>query len=450
MSQRIVFLTGGSGFIGRRVVAALAASPEITVRALVRRAGQIGDRVSEVVGDLGNSETYRAALRGSDCVVHLAALTGAASDDAHLAVNRDGTRALVEACNAERVEKIVFVSTIAVTYPDLSHYAYGRSKRDAESIVRDSGLEYLILRPTIVVGAGSPIWEKLSGLAALPVMPLLGGGSVRVQPVWVDDVARAVAGAARRSVLPSRAFDLGGPEALTFADFMRRIRRARTGKEGPALPLPLAPVLPIVGAIEKIAGGRSPVTRGQFAAFLFDSAAASDALAEELAPSRMTVNEMIAALSAQPAAAIARPVENDAVLLAEGEQFARYLLGGPVPSSVLDAYVRAHHVSRVSESGCPPTLDRALIALARRGPFWTRAADSYAALFARSGLLRRKLVLLVAILESHGASARAIDTAQPGSTAGWIVDAGVRGAASVLLLALAGIALVPMRLLDRR
>jgi nucleoside-diphosphate-sugar epimerase len=268
MSQRTLFLTGGTGFIGRRVAAALAESPEVAVRALVRHAGGAGDRVTEVVGDLGNSATYRAALEDVDCVIHLAALTGAATDDAHMRVNAEGTRALVEACKIAGVARFVLVSTIAVTYPDLSHYAYGRSKRDAEAIVRDSGLDFFILRPTIVIGPDSPIWQKLSGLAALPVMPLLGGTRVRVQPVWVDDVARAIVAAAMAETAANRTIDVGGPESLTFADFMRRIRRARTGREGPALPIPLAPLLPMIGMLEKISGGRSPVTRGQFSAFI--------------------------------------------------------------------------------------------------------------------------------------------------------------------------------------
>jgi hypothetical protein len=96
-------------------------------------------------------------------------------------------------------------------------------------------------------------------------------------------------------------------------------------------------------------------------------------------------------------------------------------------------------------SECDPAIDRALMRLATRGPLAARMADAYASIFARSGLLRRKLVLLVAILESHGETSRAIDTARPGSRIAWFGELAFRAALTVALLLAAALILVPAR-----
>src|SRR5207249_11038415 len=113
-----------------------------------------------------------------------------------------------------------------------------QSKQRAEQAVCESGLNYLIVRPTIVLGKGSPIWSKLLALAGLPVMPILGDGHVRVQPIYVDDVATFLLSMIAVSNLPDRAVDLGGPDVVTFEDLLRRIGRALRGRDATVVHLP--------------------------------------------------------------------------------------------------------------------------------------------------------------------------------------------------------------------
>lgn len=135
-------------------------------------------------------------------------------------------------------------------------------------------------------------------------------------------------------------------------------------------------------------------------------------------------------------------------LAAECATLTRYLTGQAVSPEVATAYRRAHDIGGVCDAlagGVAPSLDAALLTMARMSPRAARLADAYATLFARPSLLRRKLVLLLAILESRGDSARAIDAADPGSPAVWIVTAGAEVVAFALRLSASIVLVTPLR-----
>jgi hypothetical protein len=135
------------------------------------------------------------------------------------------------------------------------------------------------------------------------------------------------------------------------------------------------------------------------------------------------------------------PIE---VLAAECRVFTRYLLDADTPSEVMAAYQRAHEVSAVAPRRASRPLDRALLRVALLGPGFTRAADGYAAAFAKASVLRRKLVLLVAILESRQHTAAVLDTAAPGSRAAWVFAVGLRVATCALLVSLVMLLIAPL------
>jgi hypothetical protein len=124
--------------------------------------------------------------------------------------------------------------------------------------------------------------------------------------------------------------------------------------------------------------------------------------------------------------------------------FTRYLIDAAPASEVVAAYRRAHEVSSVAPRGSLRPLDRALLRVARMGPRCARAADGYAAAFAKGSVLRRKLVLLVAILESRQHSAVLLDTAEPGSRAAWVFTVGLRMAGCVVAVCFAALVVVPL------
>jgi NADH dehydrogenase len=296
----LLFLTGGTGFVGRQLLARLTAGGQRHIRCLIRHSPPpepVAKSVEIVVGDLREPATYLEALRDSDLVVHLAAATGKARPADYFAVNDGGTRALLEACRGSGVRKVIFVSSIAATYANKTAYYYAQSKQQAEQVVRNSGLNYLIVRPTIILGTGSPIWNRLVGLARMPIMPVLSDGPVRVQPIHVDDVATFLASMIEARTLPDAAVDLGGPEVLTFEDLLRKIRRAVRGRESPTLHLPARSAIALLAAMERWLPPILPVTAGQLSAFVNDSVASDDALVKEHIPSMKTIEEMLKLLN---------------------------------------------------------------------------------------------------------------------------------------------------------
>lgn len=132
------------------------------------------------------------------------------------------------------------------------------------------------------------------------------------------------------------------------------------------------------------------------------------------------------------------------VLNAECRTFTRYLAGVDAPPDVLAAYRKAHQVSGLGRWKGP--VDDLLITIARRGIWCARAADGYASLFARASFLRQKLILLVAILESRGETARILDTARPGSRAGWMLRVIGQAWASIVRLGLVALMIALLRI----
>jgi NADH dehydrogenase len=262
-----IFVTGGTGFVGRALVGALLARGH-TVDGLVRNP-PAPPGLRAVPGDLLEPETYRAALAGADAVVHLAAATGAASAATHARVNLEGTRAIAAACAAAR-RPLLFVSSVVVQYPDHSRYPYAAAKAAAEAAVRDSGIPYLIARPTIVAGPGSPVIRALARLALLPAVPVFGDGTVLVQPVDVEDVALVLADAVDAAAYRNEVIGIGGPQILAIESLLQAIRTASGRRRAPVLHLPLAAVLPALALAARLTGGRFPLTVGQTSLFRFD------------------------------------------------------------------------------------------------------------------------------------------------------------------------------------
>lgn len=290
-----VFVTGATGFLGRHLLDLLDDSRCELAVCLVRDPAKLAGKsrattyVKAVPGDLLEPEKYTPELRGVDVVCHLAALTGKASAEEMERVNVDGTRVLLEAARAAGVKRFLHVSTVAVTFPEKRHYPYGRTKERAEEVVRSSDLDWAIVRPTIVLGPGSGWGKKLFALATAPIPFLFGSGRTRMQPVDVRDVARFLAEMLLLPSLGCVTVELGGPDVLTFDEFVTKVRARRT----PILHVPAGPLVAALGALERPLHSLLPVTAGQFYGFLHDTTAAPHTLAGRLVPAKRTVDAMI-------------------------------------------------------------------------------------------------------------------------------------------------------------
>lgn len=294
-----VFLTGATGFVGRHTLECLDATRCELALCLVRDASRLAGKsprptyVRAVPGELTRPETYAKELEDVDVVIHLAASVGRASVREHERVNIEGTRVLLEAAKAAGVRRFVHVSTIAVNFPEKKHYPYGRTKERAEEVVRASSLNWAIVRPTIVLGPGSGWGVKLASLARGPVPFVFGNGRTRLQPVDVRDVASLLVDLSALPTLGRETIEIGGPEALTFDDFLARVRG---GGAVHILHVPAAPVVGTLAALEGVFGAALPVTAGQFYGFLYDTTAAPHPLIDRFLPRRRGIAAMIAEL----------------------------------------------------------------------------------------------------------------------------------------------------------
>lgn len=290
-----LFLTGASGFIGRALLDEWKHGQHHLVLLERNTPLPVGDspNLQRVQGGLSSVPQWAAALAGTDVIVHLAAVTGKAPRRTYSEINVQGTAALLDAARQHGVRRFLFVSTIATRYRDAPHYHYAQSKRQAEELVRASPLRVMVLRPTIVLGPGSPIGARLRSLASLPIMPVPGTGGVRVQPIDVRDLAAVIAAVVDEDRFEGEILEAGGPDVLPMEDLLGRLR-ARLGKPPERrFHVPLGPARSALAAIEKLSLKLTPVTAGQLAAFANDSIAARNPFIDDRRRTMRDVERMV-------------------------------------------------------------------------------------------------------------------------------------------------------------
>ncbi len=287
-----MFLTGATGFLGRRVAKAFAASGWRVVGLARTKPSEQSRNVEFVAGDLLNPAAYRNAVSGCDAIVHLAAATGKHSPAEYSRTNRDGTAALVQAAENAGITKLLYISTIGVKFRDLSRYPYAKSKLEAEQVVKNSGLCWTIVRPTMIFGPGSPVLEGFRKLAALPWIPIFGSGRAAVQPISVDDLAGAIVKITESGGFSRQTMELGGPEVISVQDLIIRLRGPNKAK---TIHLPAEPIAAFLALIEPVFRSLLPVTAGQLASFTNDGIAVPDAHLASLQAGMRTLDQMLLA-----------------------------------------------------------------------------------------------------------------------------------------------------------
>jgi uncharacterized protein YbjT (DUF2867 family) len=228
-NRALVTIYGGSGFIGRHVVRAIAKTGA-RMRVAVRRpelAGHLqplGDvgQINAVQANVRFPDSLLAAADGSDAVVNLVGILFPAGKQTFTAVQDEGARHVAEAARTAGVRAVVHVSAIGAN-PN-SPSAYARSKARGEIAVTEVLPGTIVLRPSIVFGPEDDFFNRFAKLARIaPALPLIGGGRTRLQPVFAGDVAKAVIAALTGKAHAGAPYELGGPEVLTLKDVMNRV-----------------------------------------------------------------------------------------------------------------------------------------------------------------------------------------------------------------------------------
>jgi uncharacterized protein YbjT (DUF2867 family) len=228
-----ILVIGGSGFIGRALSEILIQAGQ-SVIVPSRQRSPAAQSVKWLAADVHDPEQLRRLMSGCDVVINLVGiLHGSAADfeRAHVTL----TEKIVQACQQSGIRRYLHMSALGAAPDGPSHYQ--RSKARAEAIVRASGLDWIIYRPSVVFGEGDQFLNLFARLLRYsPFLPLAGATS-RFQPVWVHDVARALAEGTHRADLIGQTLSLVGPKVYTLAE-LARLAGNYAGTPRPIIPLP--------------------------------------------------------------------------------------------------------------------------------------------------------------------------------------------------------------------
>lgn len=245
-SPRLVTVFGGSGFLGRHVVHALA-EKGWRIRIATRRpdlafhtqvSGSVG-QIMPVQANVRYPESIAPALAGADAVVNLVGVLRSQGAQTLDVINHQGARAIAEAAKAAGISDFVHVSALGADVDAPS--AYGQSKAAGEATVSAVLPGAVILRPSVVFGPEDQFFNRFGAMARyFPALPLIGGGGTKLQPVYVCDVAEAIAAALDGKAPANGPYELGGPEVATLKSIMQFVLRV-TERKRLLVPLPFGP-----------------------------------------------------------------------------------------------------------------------------------------------------------------------------------------------------------------
>jgi uncharacterized protein YbjT (DUF2867 family) len=259
----VILVTGGTGFVGPKVVHALR-ERERPVRCLVRKpssatAQSLATWGCELAqGDVTDAASLRHAVEGCDAVVHLVAIRQG-SREKFEQVMEQATRDLVAAAKEAGVRRFVLMSALGTSEETKDLVPYYHAKWEMEQTVAGSGLEHVIFRPSFVFGRDGGILPTFRRLARVaPVTPIIGSGEQRIQPIWIDDVGAYFAEGVQRPGVAG-IFELGGPDAVSWNEFWQRLKRV-LGVRRPSVHVPIGLMRANALVTERLPGD-IPLTR---------------------------------------------------------------------------------------------------------------------------------------------------------------------------------------------
>lgn len=263
MINKVVFVTGASGYLGKSLVRRLSNKGYIVI-CLVRESSKAKSlsfpNVKIIVGDVRDKATYKDKLSGVNAVFHLAAVVGNNNEKLNFSTHVDGAKNLIEAAKKNKLKRIIYVSTMSASYPRRSCYA--ESKLQAEKLFYSSGIPTTVIRPNLILGEDSPQLKKISALTRLPVIPVVGSGKKLIQPIDVEQLTDVLIKVLEDEKTINHTISISGSEIVTFNKFLDIISNAYLGKTKFKLHLPIF-VCNILAAVFEKALKSPPITKGQ-------------------------------------------------------------------------------------------------------------------------------------------------------------------------------------------
>jgi uncharacterized protein YbjT (DUF2867 family) len=242
-SGGLVTIFGGSGFVGRHSVSALA-KRGWRVRAAVRRPDLAGHlqpmggvgQIHAVQANLRFPDSVARAVEGATAVVNAVGILAPSGRQSFDAVHAEGARAVARAAREAGVKRFIHVSAIGADAVSAARYA--QSKAAGDAAVFEEFPTAIILQPSIVFGPEDEFFNRFAALARMsPFLPSIGGGKTKFQPVYVGDVAAAITNCIEGGGKPGTVYELGGPEVFTFRQLLD-LTQEYTGRRRTYIPMP--------------------------------------------------------------------------------------------------------------------------------------------------------------------------------------------------------------------
>lgn len=266
-----VLVTGATGYVGNYVVKALLEAGHL-VTAVSRKGAKSSAAsgkdlgtiagVKYVAADIGSGTGVLEAMTGCDATVNLVGIIAQRGEQTFQRVHVDGTRHLIEAATSLGIKRFVQMSALGAA--DGAASRYSATKFEAEELLRTSGLEWTIFRPSLIFGVGDDFFGRvLKNLVATPIVPQIGDGLFPFRPVWVGDVAQCFAQALSNPVTIGQIYDLVGPKEYTFRQLLD-LEMDTLGGRKPVVPAPIF-LMDIAVPLMQVLGPLAPITTDQYA-----------------------------------------------------------------------------------------------------------------------------------------------------------------------------------------
>ena len=281
-SQRLVTLIGGSGFLGRHAVWALA-KRGFRIRVGVRRPDLAGHlqplggvgQIAAVQANVRYPASLMAACEGADLVINFTGVLQSRGAQSFEAVHGFGAEATAKAAKAAGASQFIQISAIGADANSTAEYA--RSKAEGEARVKAHFANASILRPSVVFGPEDDFFNRFALMARFsPALPLIGGGDTKFQPVFVGDIAEAIATLAEQGS-DGKIYELGGPEVMSFREVLEYVLQV-TLRKRLLVPLPF-PIASLMGQMTGWLPG-APITADQVELLKSDNIVSAAAKAE--------------------------------------------------------------------------------------------------------------------------------------------------------------------------
>jgi uncharacterized protein YbjT (DUF2867 family) len=276
-----IAVIGGTGFIGRQIVEALARQG-VRIKVLARNAdrakflkpmGEVG-QISIISGSALDDAALDQVMSGCNAVINTIGILSESRTQRFESLQAELPARIGQRAAQNNMSAVVHLSAIGVDLNSSSRYAQTKAK--GEAALRESFPDAIILRPSLVFGAGDGFFNRFATMAVMaPGLPLIGGGTNKVQPVYVGDVAAAVASVLANPKAKGKTYELGGPAVMRFRDAMAYILK-QTKRRRLLIPVPHA-VMNIAASAMAILPN-PPVTRDQLKLLKVDNVVAEDAL----------------------------------------------------------------------------------------------------------------------------------------------------------------------------